>query len=89
MIYNKGTIGSMQAWADLVDNQSWTFDNVLPYFARGIRYSPANETIRAANATVPPPRNSDVFNERSGPLEVSHPNFAQIFSTYLNTAMAK
>ncbi|CAK3792813.1 alcohol oxidase [Lecanosticta acicola] len=87
MIYNRGTKGSYQAWANLVGDDSWTFDNILPYFSRGIHYSPPNTTLRAANASVPPPANMDAYNVTGGPLEVSHPNYAQIFSSYVNGAM--
>lgn len=87
MIYNRGTIGSYQAWADEVDDQSWTFENILPYFSRGIHYSPPDAALRVANASVPPPANSKAFSVNGGPLQVSHPNFAQIFSTYVNAAM--
>jgi choline dehydrogenase len=87
MIYNRGTIGSYQAWADLVGDQGWTFDNLLPYFSRGIHYSPANTTFRAANASVPPPRNPEAYNKSGGPLQVSHPNYAQVFSSYVSGAM--
>lgn len=87
MIYNRGTIGSYQAWANLVGDDSYTFDNLLPYFARGIHYSPPNMELRAANASVPPPANPDAVNATGGPLQISHPNFAQIFPSYVNGAM--
>ncbi|KAF2126306.1 GMC oxidoreductase [Dothidotthia symphoricarpi CBS 119687] len=86
MIYNRGTYGSQQAWADLVGDDAWTFDNLLPYFSRGITYWPGNANLRAANATVPLPANEMAFNG-TGPLHVSHPNFAQIFASYIDGAM--
>ncbi|KAK5125723.1 hypothetical protein LTR85_011997 [Meristemomyces frigidus] len=87
MIYNRGAIGSYQAWANLVGDQSWTFDNLLPYFSRGIHYSPPNTELRAANASVPAPANPQVYSATGGLLQVSHPNFAQIFASYVNGAM--
>jgi choline dehydrogenase len=86
MIYNRGTYGSQQAWADLVGDNAWTFDNLLPYFSRGITYSPGNATLRAANASVPLPANPLAYNG-TGPLHISHPNFAQIFASYMDGAM--
>jgi choline dehydrogenase len=86
MIYNRGTMGSCRAWADLVDDDSWAFANLLPFFTRGITYSPADAELRAANASVPPPANPRAFNG-TGPLHVSHPNFAQIFASYVDGAM--
>jgi choline dehydrogenase len=86
MLYNRGTIGSSKVWADLVDDDSWSFENILPFFARGITYSPANTETRPANASVPPPANPLAFNG-SGPLQVSHPNYAQVFDSYFDAAM--
>ncbi|KAF2165044.1 GMC oxidoreductase [Zasmidium cellare ATCC 36951] len=88
MIYNRGTYGSQQRWAKLVGDDAWTFDNLLPYFSRGITYSPGDPQLRAANASVPPPANPLAFNG-SGPLHVSNPNFAQIFASYVDGAMAE
>lgn len=42
--------------------------------------------MRAANASVPLPANNLAFNG-TGPLHVSHPNFAQIFASYIDGAM--
>ncbi|KAH4044075.1 hypothetical protein HBI81_186030 [Parastagonospora nodorum] len=74
--------------ADLVGDDAWTFDNTLHYFARGVSYYPGNASLRAANASVPPPANNLAFNG-TGPLHVSHPNFAQIFASYIDGAMAE
>lgn len=72
--------------ADLVGDDAWTFDKLLPYFSQGITYWPGNASMRAANASVPPPANPLAFNG-SGPLHVSHPNFAQVFASYIDGAM--
>lgn len=88
MIYNRGTYGSQRAWADMVGDEAWTFDNVLPYYASGISYWPGNPAIRAANASVPPPANPNAYlRNGTRPLHVSQPNFAQIFSSYVDGAM--
>lgn len=63
MVYNRGTIGSYQAWADLVGDDSWTFDNLLPYFTRGIEYHGEISPARAANASVPLPANPQAIND--------------------------
>jgi choline dehydrogenase len=72
--------------ANLVNDSSWTFDNLLPYFSRGITYYPGNSSLRAANASVPLPANPQAYNG-TGPLHISHPNFAQIFASYIDGAM--
>lgn len=90
MIYNRGTIGSYQEWADLVDDQSWNLSNLLPHFARGVNLTMVNpsNTLRAANASqIPSPANPKAYNTSGGPLHISYPNFALPFSSWAALAM--
>ncbi|TVY80920.1 Dehydrogenase patE [Lachnellula suecica] len=81
-IYNRGTRGSYHQWAELVGDDSYEFDNWLPYFAKGTNYTSPNTTLRAKNATVPEPLN--VSSEYSGgPAHISYPNFALPFSSWV------
>lgn len=85
-IYNRGTVASYQQWADLVGDASYTFDQWLPYFAKGINYTVPNN-IRAPNATVPTPASDAVdFSPSGGPVHVSHVNFALPFSSWAQRA---
>lgn len=81
-IYNRGTKGSLQMWADLVGDASYEFDNWLPYYTRGINYSETNTMLRAANASVPSLENTAVFSPSGGPVQVSYSNFALPFSSW-------
>lgn len=90
MIYNRGTIDSFQAWATAVNDSSWTFDQVLPYYAKGVNYTPVNpaNTSRAANASmIPLPANPAAYNVSGGPLHVSYPNFAVPFASWVALAV--
>lgn len=84
-IYNRGTRGSYQQWADLVGDQSYTFDNWLPFFARGTNYTTPNTTLRATNASVPSPGNTSQLYS-GGPVHISHPNYALPFSSWVQRA---
>lgn len=81
MIYHRGTIGSYQLWADEVGDQSYTFDNLLPFFEKGVNFTQANAQLRAANATVPPPT-PNVYSANDGPLHVSYSNMAAPISSW-------
>lgn len=81
MIYQRGTEGSFQQWADLVDDQSYTFDKLLPYFKKSVQFTPPNTEMRAANASAK--YNPDAFSSTGGPLHVSFPNYAAPFSTWV------
>lgn len=79
MLYQRGTNGSYQAWADAVGDQSYEFANFLPFFEMSANYTPPNTMKRAANATVPPQRG---YSPTGGPLQVSFPNTAAPFSSW-------
>jgi choline dehydrogenase len=83
-VYNRGTVASYQEWADLVGDESYTFDQWLPYFAKGVNYTVPNG-IRTANTTVPTPA-SDAVDFTGGPLRVSYCNFALPFSSWAQKA---
>ncbi|ODM14422.1 hypothetical protein SI65_10157 [Aspergillus cristatus] len=39
MLYHRPTVDSMQRWADEVDDQSYAFDNLLPYYKKSYAFS--------------------------------------------------
>jgi len=83
MIYQRADRGALQQWADAVDDQSYTFDNLLPYYEKSAQFTPPGAS-RLANATTE--YNPNVFKPTRGPLQVSYPNYAQPFSTYIGPA---
>ncbi|OKO95924.1 Versicolorin B synthase [Penicillium subrubescens] len=85
MIYQRPTRGSMQEWADAVNDDSYTFDNTLPYYKRSAHFTVPNTKLRACNATTG--FNADAFNSNGGPLQVSYSNYAQPFSSWMNLGM--
>jgi choline dehydrogenase len=82
-VYNRGTVASYREWADLVGDDSYTFDQWLPYvLCQGGQLHGTNG-IRAANATFPTPASDAVdFSPSGGPLYVSYSNFALPFSSW-------
>ncbi|KAF4626925.1 hypothetical protein G7Y89_g11230 [Cudoniella acicularis] len=74
-------------WADLVDDQSYTFPNLLPYFKKSCQLTPPNLQKRnVQNATVL--YDPTVFdNSLGGPVQVSWGNWVDITSTWLALAM--
>ncbi|KAK3067577.1 hypothetical protein LTR53_015484 [Teratosphaeriaceae sp. CCFEE 6253] len=80
MVYQRPTKGAMQMWAGAVDDQSWTWDNVLPYYERSTTFTPPDMTIRVANAT--PTYDHRVFG--TGPVAVSFARFAASIASWAN-----
>ena len=64
MVYQRPSKGTMQKWADDVDDQSWTWENVLPYYEKSSTF--ALPGGRPANAT--PLYDASVFG--GGPVQV-------------------
>lgn len=79
------TVDSLQEWADLVDDQSYTFDNVLPFYKKSPQFTPPDLATRAANASAE--YNADAFSATGGPLQVSYPNYAQPFSSWMELGL--
>lgn len=86
MIYQRGSAESYTTWADLVGDDSYTWENFLPFFQKSANYTDANATLRASNASIPDP-SPDAFISTGGPLHVTHPNYAAPFSSYGQIAL--
>ncbi|CAG8117172.1 unnamed protein product [Penicillium olsonii] len=80
MIYQRGTNASYQRWADLVDDQSYTFDRLLPYFERSVCFTPPNQELRFANSS--PAYDPSVMGDCRGPLSLSYSNYAFSFASW-------
>lgn len=84
MMYIRPDAGSLQKWADLVDDQSYTFDNMLPYFQKSCHFTPPDHARWAPHNL--PQYNSKSFTPEGGPLQVSYYNNVRPFSTHLEAA---
>ncbi|KAF2497648.1 alcohol oxidase, partial [Lophium mytilinum] len=86
LVYHRGTKGSYQKWADQVGDDSYAWDNLLPYFEKSCTLTPPNTTERFANATVT--YNANVFdNSLGGPLQISWPNWASPLSSWVELGL--
>ncbi|KAI5860471.1 putative glucose-methanol-choline oxidoreductase [Durotheca rogersii] len=80
MAYHRGTAGSYRLWAEAVGDDSYTFDNFLPYFEKSVNFTGPSEA-RFANAT-PRYDPSTLGDETTGPLSVTYSRYAQAFATW-------
>jgi choline dehydrogenase len=102
MNYNRPTKGSLDAWADAVNDDSYRWDNFLPYFEKSIDYHNPDDQLRAANSSVPAyssangtidplewvfqSPNTIVPGQVAGPLDVGFPNWAAPLSSWAQLA---
>ena len=74
-------MGAFQKWADEVGDQSYTFNNLLPFFERSVQFTPPNASTIASNVSLP--YNVSYFSNSGGPLQVSYPNYLNAISSWL------
>jgi choline dehydrogenase len=85
--YHRANKGAYQRWANLVGDQSYTFDNLLPFFKMSSTLLPPDlEKRNASNATVYyDPKAFD--NRLNGPLQVSWANWVDPAQSWLVRAL--
>lgn len=81
MIYQRPDRGSLDMWASLVGDDSYTWDEFEPYFRKSVRFSPPRNDVRAPNATVA--WSADAYDANAGPLSVTYPNYGGPLTSYL------
>ncbi|KAL8788733.1 MAG: hypothetical protein Q9213_001547 [Squamulea squamosa] len=88
LAYHRGTNESYQQWASEVGDDSYLYENFLPYFKRSCHLTPPDlEKRYPTNGTVdfdPAPFD----NNLGGPLQVSWPNWATPIGTWIKLALA-
>ena len=81
MVYQRGTVGSYQNWANAVGDQSYVWKNFLPYFQKSVTFTPPDMNLRFANST--PQYDAEAASGgNKGPLSVTFSNYAQAFGTW-------
>ncbi|KAL8650553.1 MAG: hypothetical protein Q9226_005098, partial [Calogaya cf. arnoldii] len=78
MIYHRPTVGAMQKWADEVGDQSYTWDNILPFFKKSCNFTSFNKALY--NATIS--QDPSAFDPQGGPLHTSFSNYADGFGSW-------
>lgn len=85
MIYQRATKGTMDMWAKQLGDDSYSWDNFLPYYQKSVAFTPPKNPPRAANATAK--YKAEAFPPKSGPLRVSYANYAGPFSSWIQGSL--
>ncbi|KAJ0107298.1 hypothetical protein J7T55_015763 [Diaporthe amygdali] len=82
MVYQRGTAASYKMWADAVGDQSYAFENFLPWFEKSVKFTPPNQELRFANGT--PEYDPTVMGgkDNQGMLSVTFSHYVQAFGTW-------
>ncbi|KAL1640490.1 hypothetical protein SLS58_006840 [Diplodia intermedia] len=70
---------------DLVGDDSYTYQNLEPYFQRAVTFTPPNNEKRGANVTSQ--YDPSAFATTGGPVQVGYTNYVSPFSTWLEKAL--
>ncbi|KAL7787157.1 GMC oxidoreductase [Trichoderma ceciliae] len=81
-----GNKGSYQAWADAVNDDSYTYDKFSSYLYKPINFTPPVSS-RLPNSTAQ--YASDLLNKTKGPLQITFSAFAWPWSSWVQQALAK
>jgi choline dehydrogenase len=85
LVYHRGTIGFHDMWADLVDDHSYAFDQMIPFFRKSTHYTPPQMDKRPANTSVPDPSDT-TYGHEAGPLEIGYINWPLPFGSWAQIA---
>ncbi|KAI0015262.1 glucose-methanol-choline oxidoreductase [Xylariomycetidae sp. FL0641] len=83
--YARSSKGAFQLWADTVGDQSYTWDEVLPYYLKSMDFTPPNAETRLANAT---PQWDNTATATGGPLDVTYAAYSESWSTWVAKGLA-
>lgn len=87
MTYQRGTNDSYARWASQVGDDTYQFNDFLPYFKKSVHFTPPDNEIRALNASVS--FSPDAFSSDGSPLQVSIPVWANPFSSLAKAGLNK
>ena len=68
----RGTKGSYQAWANIVGDRSYEYDQFQSYFKRSPQFTPPDYSKRGGPQV---PFDTSAFDAQGGPLQVAYPNY--------------
>ena len=86
LIIIRGTRGSYQQWANAVEDPSFTFENLLPYFKKSPNFTAPNLSKLPFGDDIS--YDASAFSEAGGPLHVSYSDYLQPMTPFINKAMS-
>ncbi|KAL8676494.1 MAG: hypothetical protein Q9186_006989 [Xanthomendoza sp. 1 TL-2023] len=71
--------GALDRWATTVGDDSYKFDNLLPFYKKSVHYT--SPTVLSTNSTNT--QDPNAWSSTGGPLQVSHGKFVDPFGTWV------
>ncbi|KAJ5674268.1 choline dehydrogenase [Penicillium macrosclerotiorum] len=86
MVYQRGSAGSYNKWADILQDESYRWSNILPYFKKSVKFTPPDVSKRLLNATTRFRANA-FTSSNPGPVQVSYTNHVSPFATWVKAGL--
>ncbi|KAK7543915.1 choline dehydrogenase [Phyllosticta citricarpa] len=86
MLHHRPTKGSLDEWAKAVGDDSYTFDEMLPYFKKSMNFTPPNTETRPKNATSLYSESDFIENNEDGAIQVTYPAYSWSWQSYVAKA---
>lgn len=77
--------GAYQKWAELTGDESYTFNNFLPFFQKSAQFHPPSRTTRLSNSTIS--YDQSAFSAGGGPLQVGYPAWENPISSWIGRGL--
>uniref|UniRef100_L7J8I6 Choline dehydrogenase n=1 Tax=Pyricularia oryzae (strain P131) TaxID=1143193 RepID=L7J8I6_PYRO1 len=75
----RGSVQSYKMWADLVGDESYEFESLLPYFEKSLKFTPPDTSRRFKNGSVD--YDPTVLGDGQGPLSLTFSHYVQAFES--------
>lgn len=82
----RSTVGTFDQWAQLVDDNFWTWENVYPAYKKSATFQPPDYT--KINPSINITYDPSAYSTTGGPLHVSYGNYQGPYSNSFAAAMA-
>ena len=79
MYFHRQTAGSAGRWASETKDQSYTFEKLLPFYEKSVKYTPPSPEVYTNTTNEQDPA---VFSANGGPLQVSGGGYSDPFGTW-------
>ena len=73
-------------WSDAVNDPTFQYDQLLPYFKKSTQFTPPNYAKRGGPEI---PYDPEAFSSDGGPLQVSYTNYYEPFSDAIKSGLSK
>ncbi|TAQ89185.1 hypothetical protein B7494_g2484 [Chlorociboria aeruginascens] len=85
--YQRPTVGAHKMWADVVGDDAWTWENVLPFYKKSCAFT--SPDFQKLGEGIAIPYEASDYEASGGPLSISYGNFRGAYTNAVAAGLAK